>query len=420
MKKIVIINIIFTLLFSSKNSYSFHGVSHEGITNSAESQREILKDYLYNIGFSKDRETPFTLSPNDYWVPDGAYTGRFVESLQSDPYNLLTFATAMDYDMDGRRTDFTSSASAMNWLLLGSILEDVPLMDRAVHHFHDPTNLHGLFDFFTGVSARYRAFDDPSMDFGWTANNPENIRSFQYKALTSTTKEERSHYWALTLFGVGTVVHLLEDMAVPEHVRNDWTYGHARNEIREKWDYDERKKLPDYRYLFFEIYIDQVFGQGVTRDPAVGKGVCGFDSMISANPVTFDERRDLWDVNETVPGDNDFDGTYENWGLAQFTNHYFFSNKDEDPDRRNMPFAGGEPLDYVRPYKYPYQASGFATWEEVTLNNQPAERIFYCGVVAGEQGNDYNYALAAVPVSDILVEKFGDRVLRLRFALLKY
>jgi hypothetical protein len=74
-----------------------------------------------------------------------------------------------------------------------------------------------------GESARKWAFDDQSMEFTWS-----QTRGYQYNALTTKQKEGRDHYWALTLFGVGSIIHLLEDMGVPEHVRNDFKYGQVR------------------------------------------------------------------------------------------------------------------------------------------------------------------------------------------------
>ena len=92
-----------------------------------------------------------------------------------------------------------ASMTALHWMIVGSILEDVPLM-RAKNHFYDPTNQQGLSDFLQGEPARVWAFDDMGMGFMWSGDeNHGNIRLYQYKALTSKEKEERGHWWALTL-----------------------------------------------------------------------------------------------------------------------------------------------------------------------------------------------------------------------------
>ncbi len=57
---------------------------------------------------------------------------------------------------------------------------------------------------------------DNGMD--WNA-----ARSYYYLALTATNGNAREEYFAQTFQTLGQVLHLLQDMAVPAHVRNDFT-----------------------------------------------------------------------------------------------------------------------------------------------------------------------------------------------------
>ncbi len=53
-------------------------------------------------------------------------------------------------------------------------------------------------------------------DMGW-----DNARSYFYEALTSTDHAVKEAKFVKSFRAVGMVMHLLQDMAVPAHVRND-------------------------------------------------------------------------------------------------------------------------------------------------------------------------------------------------------
>ena len=263
-RKTLIIFVSALLVLVSVSAYPWAGETHKKITEQVEKQNKILQAFLKNMGFPKGEETNFPLS----W--DGPY---YV------PWELPLVRKHIEKDYGQGR--------ALDWLLAGSVLEDgryvtvkgeeIPINDRARHHFHDPTTLKGLrnIPFMWGNSARYRAFEDTSVNFRWS-----KVREYQYKALTSQTEQERNHYWALTLFGLGSVIHLLEDMSVPEHVRNDWVYGHLASRAISIWD---RR----FKYAYIEPYVKEI-----DVSAAVGS-VCSLNGMISAPTVTFKKPEDL-------------------------------------------------------------------------------------------------------------------------------
>jgi len=157
-------------------------------------------------------------------------------------------------------------------LRIGVFGEDNP-NKRARHHFHDPVRTHGPaaggssppngnrgldnltiaggivesgVEFFTerlrgggpfgliGRSALDRALDR-SLTGGSLSPSEEDPTNFfalpdaeryLYRSLTAPQGDEREHYLALHFLAMGSVLHLLEDMSSPGHVRNDFLREH--------------------------------------------------------------------------------------------------------------------------------------------------------------------------------------------------
>jgi hypothetical protein len=73
----------------------------------------------------------------------------------------------------------------------------------------------------------------PRQWMGWG-----DARDYYYWALTATSGTDRETYFAKTFQALGQVSHLLQDMAVPAHVRNDFTshlFFIARSRYRTPW-----------------------------------------------------------------------------------------------------------------------------------------------------------------------------------------
>lgn len=136
-----------------------------------------------------------------------------------------------------------NGVSVMNWIREGSIAEDAELCRRA-NHFHNPLKPwnesynNDLWWPEPGCAAlgwlkRYSnvtwatGFLAPPSDgqketFGYTPppQNWDVARNYYYFALTSNLY--RTLYFTKTFKALGQVMHLLEDMAVPAHTRNDF------------------------------------------------------------------------------------------------------------------------------------------------------------------------------------------------------
>ena len=145
------------------------------------------------------------------------------------------------------------------WLEEGSKLEDAPAC-RASNHFHNPlkawnqsqmNDLAGI----VGWGIRKKCISDGWLESnrtsavtwatGYIAPAPDgnkvkftedpshspinwnNARAEFYSALTATHVEKRDTSFTQTFQALGQVLHLLQDMAVPAHVRNDFMNSHV-------------------------------------------------------------------------------------------------------------------------------------------------------------------------------------------------
>jgi hypothetical protein len=142
---------------------------------------------------------------------------------------------------------FVSGKRIRVWLTKGSTDEDAPIC-RATNHFHNPLkswDRAGITSIFwpicptwdvTSNSTRhsaltwatgYNSYNGPiiprsNQQMGW-----DKAREYFYAALTSTTNADREANFVKTFQSVGQVMHLLQDMAVPAHVRNDFWNSHV-------------------------------------------------------------------------------------------------------------------------------------------------------------------------------------------------
>lgn len=149
--------------------------------------------------------------------------------------------------------------SIQDWIREGSQLEDagawyntITGTSRFKNHFHDPTKIPsqaGLSDIQSGESAMLWAQDSANQqtyvekDKTWS-----KVRELYRLALTSSTATERQAYFAQTFVGLGHQIHLVQDMAVPEHTRNDAHTGLGTYDSRffEKWAKDKPGIINSY------------------------------------------------------------------------------------------------------------------------------------------------------------------------------
>lgn len=161
--------------------------------------------------------------------------------LHASGYNA---AAALDLDRitpSFRLADFENNGTPLGWFVEGAIREDdyntnlslvgcakprnpASAIDRVRHHFYDPDTNGGMrFGLLTGLSAPEWALGELGRGPGAAENQFSLVdaRLYQLRSLIEATPEEREQQAALMFRSLGQVIHVLEDMAQPQHTRND-------------------------------------------------------------------------------------------------------------------------------------------------------------------------------------------------------
>lgn len=110
--------------------------------------------------------------------------------------------------------EFFSKNTAIDWIKAGGVKEDN--FPRFLNHFYDPTTEKGIRFLLQQNSSKDWAKDRIGNDWSWAS-----ARSYFYESLTSPNSYIRETRLAATFRTVGQVMHLVEDLATPAHVRND-------------------------------------------------------------------------------------------------------------------------------------------------------------------------------------------------------
>jgi len=261
-------------------------------------------------------------------------------SLDSHFKNKLILPQGLATPLHGRRT--------LDWLTFGADREDVPMCRRS-NHFHNPRNdlswieagmsdepwYVSLYCVGTPVTSAvvyatgYREPAPGGAKATGTANERDwdHAREFYYMSLTGRDfqgrsefhgepgipealdlngDEKRHYYMAMSAWSLGQVLHLLQDMSVPSHVRNDFRAHLERNGMPGSEGYQSS----EWTWERFEDYVEV---NGVPAEAATG-------GDLTEKSVTR-----FWDTNN-------YDGTNpgislnaQAVGLAEYTNINFVS-----------------------------------------------------------------------------------------------
>ncbi|NTV14495.1 MAG: hypothetical protein HGA96_11295 [Desulfobulbaceae bacterium] len=174
------------------------------------------------------------------------------------------------------------------WLSEGGYQED--FLARPLLHFHDPLQPWSNAGLWGTTSASVTWAQSNNNGYSW-----QEARGHYYQALTTRSETE----FATTFRSLGQLMHLVSDMAVPAHVRDD---AHLFGDLYEAWTADIKNDKP---YNYAGIKVDSsIFNRAVTTPGAPA-------------PITA-----LWDQEE--PGITITTGSNDA-GLAEYTNANFFS-----------------------------------------------------------------------------------------------
>jgi len=221
----------------------------------------------------------------------------------------------------GKANPDQTTRTILEWMMAGSNIEDMTLRQaRSRHHFHDPTRNAGLDNKtdhpdWWGVPTMGSSFDltgESSLIWaiqGTAPNEPTiNDESWQdarddfYNSVAKPLKTDREEFLATTFLDLGCVLHMIEDIGVPAHARNDFLFGHYRT------FYDHGNPL--------ETWVEEQIIDNDGQSPWVGIG-----------PVVLDKLARHFDADEYA-GDYLGDGQTPPeglWGLAECSNYQFLS-----------------------------------------------------------------------------------------------
>ena len=208
----------------------------------------------------------------------------------------------------------------IEWLQEGALDEDHPLC-RATNHFHNPIHsgdwtqskmsdsiIVPIYSFLVNCGTKYSnvtwATGFTSLNTGFIYRDGQDMgwdyaRTYLHWALTSNDPTVREENFVKTFRSVGMVVHLLQDMAVPAHVRNDMQ-SHLLNGLNSsKWGSNP-----------FEKYVG-------THTNAIS------DTPVQPLFPGIARLTDFWDT-DTYNGDNPSDRIDQ--GLAEYANANFLSD----------------------------------------------------------------------------------------------
>ena len=177
----------------------------------------------------------------------------------------------------------------------GGEFEDDGLRPRS--HFLNPLTNQGL------VGICYSALEWATLPVGVQGSEHyswSDARDYYYKALTRTDKTDRDMYFAWTFRGLGQIMHLVQDMSVPAHVRDD---KHLKLLGLDGDGYESWMDEPDNRRTIAQYLVTNF----------------AFNTLFPLNV------KNLFDTDQ-YDGTNDVITISSNSiGLAEYTNANFFS-----------------------------------------------------------------------------------------------
>lgn len=216
------------------------------------------------------------------------------------------------------------------WLGEGGEREDLPKWYlpyiRSANHFHNPLESEienaGFSGFLSGWlfqgessvlwSQKEEGLQSPGGCYSW-----RDVRYYFHSALTATDKTKRDIYFAATFRGLGQLMHLVQDLSVPEHARDA---GHILPAY-ESW----ALKNVNFNYDTGQI---SVFDNQQGQLRPLESSVYFYNTSALLQPSPFSEADIpiawLFDANQYT-GSNPDDTMSPGIGLSEYTNANFLS-----------------------------------------------------------------------------------------------
>jgi len=261
----------------------------------------------------------------------------FNEYITRNSLNGFSLGTYLNDKLGFKNSDEEKFINLKIWEIIrdGGRYEDIPYWFmpylRSVNHFHNPlsdTGFSGIwgYNWLTGQSSitwsqSSTGTQSPGGHYSWY-----DARDYFYNALTAADKVTREENYADMFRGVGQLMHLVEDLSVPEHTRDD---GHYIFDSYEDWvhgtgddgennvDIDPLAGIVSVRNTDLQSYTDIV---PIFYDASV---------LGNINPLASVPVANLFDTNQYYSGADPDVTRSSDIGLAEYTNANFLS-----PDSR--------------------------------------------------------------------------------------
>ncbi len=209
--------------------------------------------------------TAFALDPSTHRAINLHITNSTMNGFSLEQYlkSNLDFLQGIGEKFDGLRVNV--------WLELGGRYEDIPPWDlpdswglpylRSVNHFHNPITDQGYSGFWgTGImsgmsSTQWMLLPQNTQSslcylgcYSWY-----DVRDYYHKALTESEQNTRDTNFKEAFRGLGQLMHLIQDVSVPAHTRED---GHLYYNY-EKWVVKEAI-ISSYNPVFFSSTVNDI------------------------------------------------------------------------------------------------------------------------------------------------------------------
>ncbi|KAF0145683.1 MAG: YD repeat-containing protein [Nitrospirae bacterium] len=183
-------------------------------------------------------------------------------------------------DLGLTETGLLTGKKPVDWIAEGSRVEDN--LPRPRHHFYDPVSKKGLHD--TCGLPFIGGYPSPNWALGIEGGNEWDIkdaRKYEYIALAGKDSggnivqdaqddNGRKKYFGMMFRALGQVIHVLEDSAQPEHVRNDAHVFPWDVSLYENYTFENVKELDYTGYILVKLpsfysYFDTGDGKGLSE-----------------------------------------------------------------------------------------------------------------------------------------------------------
>ena len=261
MKKLRLAIFLLTMLTPNLGQlYAYEVKTHMEITEHAFSEALEKRDFLEDIGFSsKENEIE---AKDIYCDPE-------------DPIDVC----------------IDVSKSILDWVKHGSNVEDATIGGggdawfRYKNHFYDPHMNRGLDCPDCKPSAEGMKANDWALESNGEILKQrysiKDAKKYYKTGLIAKSKDERDFYLAKTFRALGHVVHLVQDMAQPQHTRNDshggfFGFASGPQWLGDKSQYEEHIKnnMPEVT----DLYLPSFTSYSAFFHTEEGKGLADFSN----------------------------------------------------------------------------------------------------------------------------------------------